>query len=194
MLSGKNLKRSYLKTFLYLTGIALFFVFANVTAQTKGTEAEVTVLPDEKMLPVLIRDIAEAKQSAYIAMYMFKSYDNESDGAGLIKASLKRASARGVDVYVALDVSEDGDFVTKENRALGAELKKHGVKVIYDDPKNRMHSKCAVIDNKISYIGSHNYTNSALKYNRELTVRIVSETAAGETIKHIMSVKQGDLN
>ncbi|PLX65931.1 MAG: hypothetical protein C0603_13225 [Denitrovibrio sp.] len=178
-----------IKALALIFALVSFFIYANVTADTNRHQAEVTILPDGKLLPELIRDIAEAKQSIYIAMYMFKSYDNVNNGAGLIKASLVKAAKRSVKVYIALDSSKDGDFIEKENKKLGKYLLKNNIQVVYDSPDNRMHTKALVIDERISYIGSHNYTNSALKYNREMTVRIVSEEASRDAIRHIKSIK-----
>lgn len=178
-----------IKALVTLTAFAVFFVYANVTADTPGHEATVSVLPDSEFLHAFTRDIAEAEESIYIAVYMFKSYENESRGIGLVKKLLMNAADRGVEVFVILEHSDEGDFVEEENRKLGDELKKHNIKVAYDAPDNRLHSKCAVIDRKISYIGSHNYTASAVSYNSELTARIVSEGAAQDVLRHIRSIR-----
>ena len=189
MKSGRRSKKSLLKTFAGAVFFVCLFAYANLTADTGQHNAKVKVLTDSTLLTELTRDIAEAEKSVYLAVYMFKSYDNEKNGAGLIKRALKKAAGRGIDVYVALDRSEESDFVDKENKKLGKELEKHNIRVTYDDKDVRMHSKCAVIDEKITYIGSHNYTNSALKYNREITVRIESEGVSSDTLKHILSIK-----
>lgn len=188
-MSGRRSKRSQAKAALFTAALICFFVYANLTAQTNSYTADVTILPDGKLTESLAADISNAKESIYIAVYMFKSYDKVSTGAGLIKKLLENAADRGIKVYIALDSDNDGGFVNKENHKLGSELQKHGATVVYDNPEQRMHSKCAVIDEKISYIGSHNYTNSALGHNRELTVRIVSEEAAKDAVQHILSIK-----
>jgi len=173
----------------FLLAFVSFFVYANLTAGTESHRAEVKILADSELTQELVKDISEAEKSIHIAMYMFKSYDNEKNGAGLIKRSIIRAADRGLNVYVALDQSDEGDFVSKENKKLGKDLRKHNIKVVYDGKDNRMHTKCAVIDKRITYIGSHNYTNSALKHNRELTARIVSEEASADALRHILSIK-----
>jgi phosphatidylserine/phosphatidylglycerophosphate/cardiolipin synthase-like enzyme len=186
---GRRSTRSQTKLILTLLAFVAFFIYANFSAALNEHTADVTVLQDDRLLPVLVRDIEKANNSIYIAMYMFKSYKDTLDGAGLIKSSLKNAAKRGVDVYIALEMSDDNSFLEKENKELGKELQKSGVKVVFDSDKIRMHSKCAVIDGHITYIGSHNYTNSALKYNREITVRIVSGETAEDVTEHILSVK-----
>lgn len=146
-------------------------------------------MQDGKLITELAKDINSAEDSIYLAVYMFKNYNYTKNGAGLIKSSLIKAAKRGIKVHVAMDFSGDGGFLDRENKKTGKELSKHNIIVVYDSPDIRMHSKCAVIDEKISYIGSHNYTNSALKYNRELTVRIASPEVAKETIEHIKTIK-----
>jgi phosphatidylserine/phosphatidylglycerophosphate/cardiolipin synthase-like enzyme len=189
MTSGKRLKSFRVKAFLFAVLLGLIFVYSNVTGQETSHNARVTILPDRAFLPEFIRDIAHAKKSIYIAIYMFKSYSDETQGAGLIKRSLIRAAGRGVNVFIVMDSSDDDSFVDKENKKIGSELEKHGIRVAYDTPETRMHSKCAVIDGDITYIGSHNYTNSALKHNHEVTVRIVSKDAAVDALRHIRSIR-----
>lgn len=189
MIFGKRSKRSHLKSYIFFLALACFFAYANLTADTKSHQAEVKLLQDGNLLSELVKDIANADSEIHIAMYMFKSYSNENNGAGLIKRTLINAAKRGVEVYVALDVTGEKDFVERENKKLGKELEEHNIRVVYDDEDIRMHTKSVVIDRKITYIGSHNYTNSALKYNRELSVRIVSPGASEDAIRHILSVK-----
>jgi len=188
-MSGTKSAKSPLKLTAAALALVCFFIYANLTAGTGSYQAEVKILADRELLSELIRDISNAKKSVHIAMYMFKSYDNETNGAGLIKKALIKAAERGLKVYVALDQSEAGDFVDKENKKLGKELKENNIKVVYDNKDNRMHTKCAVIDEEITYIGSHNYTNSALKHNREMTARIVSKEASADALRHILSIK-----
>ncbi|PLX70292.1 MAG: hypothetical protein C0602_05630 [Denitrovibrio sp.] len=186
---GKRSKRPPLKPLAFALALVCFFIYANLTAETTAHKAEVTLLPDDKLLSELVKDISEANTSVHIAMYMFKSYRNETNGAGLIKRALIKAADRGAEVYVVLDQTGEDDFVEKENKKLGKELKEHNIIVVYDKEDVRMHTKCAVIDREITYIGSHNYTNSAMKYNREMTAKIVSKGASEDAIRHIFSVK-----
>ncbi|MGD9809192.1 MAG: phospholipase D-like domain-containing protein [Deferribacterales bacterium] len=188
-MSGIRSKNSRIKLLISFLAMACFFVYANVSAGPKNHQAEVAILADSSLTAELVSDINKAQKSVYIAIYMFKSYASTTSGAGMIVDALKKAADRGLDVYVAFESSDDGDFVEKENKNTGKQLAERGVTVVYDSPDNRMHSKCAVIDEHISYVGSHNYTNSALKHNREITARIVSAETAAKVLSHIRSVK-----
>ncbi len=55
-------------------------------------------------------------------------------------------------------------------------LKKYkNLKIYFDDPLKRSHQKIFLIDNYIVFLGSHNITQSALKYNNEVSVLIKSK-------------------
>jgi len=61
-------------------------------------------------------------------------------------------------------------------------LSANGVNVKLDEESDTDHMKLVIIDDKIVYIGSHNWSESALYYNHETSVKIVSEEIA-ETFK-----------
>jgi phosphatidylserine/phosphatidylglycerophosphate/cardiolipin synthase-like enzyme len=188
-MSGKKSKKLFRKKYIVLVTLAVVFIYSNLTAKEPAHEAKVSLLPDEKLLPALVQDINNAKKSIDIAIYMFKTNDKRRNDTELIKSALIMASRRGVKVYSAMESAKAKDFVTKANKDTGEELAAEGATVIYDSPKTRMHAKSVVIDGRIVYIGSHNYTHSALNYNRELTVRIESEEIAKQTIEYIKSIK-----
>jgi phosphatidylserine/phosphatidylglycerophosphate/cardiolipin synthase-like enzyme len=119
---------------------------------------------------------------------MFKTDDKRRNDSELIKQALIRAAERGLHVEAVMDIAKKDDLTTKFNLDTGDELAEAGVIIRYDDVRQRMHAKTMVIDGRITYIGSHNYTHSALKYNDEITARIVSEGTAGETIEFIKSL------
>jgi phosphatidylserine/phosphatidylglycerophosphate/cardiolipin synthase-like enzyme len=60
--------------------------------------------------------------------------------------------------------------------------------VVFDSPGTTTHTKVAVIDGRYIFLGSHNLTNSALKYNHELSVFIDSPELAGKTLRYIDSL------
>lgn len=190
MKSGNAYRKFWLKALPLLLFFAAFFIYSNIKAQITEHETKTAILTDKELLPVLVHDIAQAKESIYIAIYMFKTADKNATDTEMIKTALISAAKRGVKIYAVFDDTADKkDFVSKANRDTGEELKKAGIKVVYDDKKVRLHAKITVIDNKITFIGSHNYTVSALNYNREITARIVSDGAAKETIEFINSIK-----
>jgi len=51
-----------------------------------------------------------------------------------------------------------------------------------------MHAKVVVIDGRCVVIGSHNWTESALRYNHEVSVLICSSDLAKEVKEYIESL------
>ena len=57
-----------------------------------------------------------------------------------------------------------------ENRQTGKLLEEKGVKVYFDSPRKTTHTKLIVIDQRLIILGSHNFTQAALKYNNEISI------------------------
>jgi phosphatidylserine/phosphatidylglycerophosphate/cardiolipin synthase-like enzyme len=64
-------------------------------------------------------------------------------------------------------------------------LHSNGVNVKLDNETDTDHLKLVVIDNKIVYVGSRNWSESALYYNHEASVKIVSEEIAQSFIEYL---------
>jgi phosphatidylserine/phosphatidylglycerophosphate/cardiolipin synthase-like enzyme len=60
-----------------------------------------------------------------------------------------------------------------------------GIKVRFDAPKTITHVKAMVIDGRYVYLGSHNLTQSALKFNNELSVMVDSPEFAAEVTSYL---------
>lgn len=192
MIFGRKYRKLWLKLFSILAIFVSLFVYTNLKADMKEYESSVSILTNEELLPIFVHDISNAKQSVYMAIYMFKTSDFKPGDTEIIKQALVKVAKKGVQVYVVMDDSSSRDITGKINHETGDELKQAGIKVVYDSKKKRLHAKTTVIDGKITYIGSHNYTVSAMKYNDEITARIVSDGAAAETTDYIKSIKRGE--
>jgi len=128
MRSGKRSKISQLKIAAAVLLFVVLFIYANASAE-KDYQADVRILADSSILPPLVKDISEAKENIYIAIYMFKSYSNTKNGAGLLKRALIDAAKRGVKVSLTMDRAEESEFVYRENKKLGKELQKYNIKI-----------------------------------------------------------------
>lgn len=158
--------------------IVAFILGANIVYKIKSDEGTVSLLPDNKYAPALVRDISKAKDTIKCAMYMYKldTYDlnSKEKPIPIISQALMNAAERGVDVSIVMELGEEDEITTKYNKITAKHLEEKGVKVVFDTPEERLHTKMCIIDNQITYIGSHNYTNSAMLYNSEVSVRVVS--------------------
>jgi len=149
----------------------------------------VTLLMDKDYFPSLSKKIQEARKEIVIAIYLFKTNGFPASYTDIILDNLAKAQQRGVLVTVVLEKDDRTDsFVNDENAATAQRLKKAGVTVYFDNPGKMTHSKLAVIDKRFTFIGSHNLTQSALKYNNEFSVLIDSTDIALKTISYINSL------
>ncbi|HPK53438.1 MAG TPA: phospholipase D-like domain-containing protein [Smithellaceae bacterium] len=75
-----------------------------------------------------------------------------------------------------------------ENRQTKQLLEAKGVRVFLDSPRKTMHNKLIVIDQRLILLGSHNLTQSALKYNNEMSVLIDRPELAREARAYMLSL------
>ncbi len=144
------------------------------------------VLEDNRYLDSLLDQIKKSQSNILISMYIFKTSGKKTSAANKVKDALIKAAKRWVKVKVLLEV-EDGTSSTlnEENRLTADKLEKGGVKVYFDSPRRRTHVKAIVIDDRYTFIGSHNLTASALQYNKELSLMIDSVEVAKKTAGYI---------
>lgn len=173
-------KKTYI--ILLLLFISIFWLLNRIKENT-----EIIFLPDNLFIEHYLKDIESSKKNIFISIFFFKT-DDQKGAANEIKSALIRAKDRGVIIYIVMEQAEK-DITTDVNKLTGSELEKYGISVKYDSPFNKLHSKMTVIDENIVYIGSHNYTNSALSKNNETSVRIISEKIAREAISYIKNIK-----
>ena len=147
---------------------------------------EIFVLEDNRYIDSLLDNINKSQSSILVSMYIFKTTGKKTSASNKVKDALIKAAKRGVNVKVILEV-EGGRSSTlnKENRITADKLKKGGVMVYFDSPRKRTHVKAIVIDDKYTFIGSHNLTASALQYNKELSLMIDSVEVAKKTTRYI---------
>jgi len=149
----------------------------------------VILLEEGDYFDTLLDAIGSARQDIVMSYFLFKTNGYPSNRPDRIVASLGTAVGRGVDVTVILERSVNGDSgVDRSNRSTAARLSRAGAKIRYDGRRRTNHSKVVVIDGRYVFVGSHNLTNSALKYNHELSVLIDSPLLAGEVLAYIGSL------
>ncbi len=152
-----------------------------------GSEVSgIYVLEDNRYLDTLLDHIKKSQSHILISMYIFKTTGKKTSAANKVKDALIKSAKRGVKVKVLLEV-EDGRSSTlnEENRLTADKLEKGGVKVYFDSPSRRTHVKAIVVDDRYTFIGSHNLTASALQYNKELSLMIDSVEVAKKTARYI---------
>ncbi len=110
-----------------------------------------------------------AERSIDIEVYVFTSRD--------IVEALERAKARGVEVRIILE----RDVLSGENDEIYHELLAKGFNARFASEAYKLtHAKFAIVDGKAVLVGSHNFSNSALYFNREASVIIRDEGTVHE--------------
>ncbi|ANF22336.1 phospholipase D-like domain-containing protein [Thermococcus piezophilus] len=152
--------------------------------QALGNGAGFEILLDNEYYYEVLNAINNAGESIYIMMFSMK-YDpaDSFDWANDLIRALAEAEKRGVSVHVLLEDSSD------INRAAYDYLKANGVDVSFDSPETTLHAKVVVIDGKIVFLGSHNWSESALYWNHEVSIKIVSEDLAKSLINYFRSIR-----
>ena len=160
-----------------------------VHAVQKGYPAKVTALQNHKYVDALLSGIKGAKSEIVGCFFLFKVSGKHGGLPQKIVEELVAARKRGVDVTIELEQDAGGKgTVYEQNRVAARILADAGVKVRFDAPKTTTHVKALVIDGRYVYLGSHNLTQSALKYNNELSVMIDSADFAAEVLGYLDSL------
>jgi phosphatidylserine/phosphatidylglycerophosphate/cardiolipin synthase-like enzyme len=148
--------------------IAASVLFLSIVslATTARTEMMVQTCfsPHGKCSAHILREIDLAKQELFVAVYAFTSAD--------LANALVQAKRRGVTVQVVVDLEFDR---TNENSKAGfLDAQKIPVRrvsgirlTIQDKEPGLMHQKFAVIDRRLVFTGSYNWTHSAESRNDE---------------------------
>lgn len=158
----------------------------DLDAAQKAYPGKVTLLQDHKYFDALVSGIHNAKKDITGCFFLFKVSSGHGNLPFKIAEELVAAKKRGVEVSIELEQAAAGKgTVYEQNRLAAKMLTDAGITVRFDTPKTITHVKAMVIDRRYVYIGSHNLTHSALKYNNELSVLIDSTELAGEITAYL---------
>jgi phosphatidylserine/phosphatidylglycerophosphate/cardiolipin synthase-like enzyme len=153
---------------------------------------EVVLLADGDYFPALIDGIDRARREILLSAFFFRTNGLPDHRPDVVLRHLGKAVLRGVRVEAVLERGPEGDNVSGDNAGTAEKLRTAGIRVCMDTPDRTTHAKLVVIDGRILFVGSHNLTQSALKYNRELSVRIDSPTLAEEALRYLRALCPGE--
>lgn len=113
--------------------------------------------PDE-----VIDAVRNAQHSVKILMYDWRWYSHQP-GARIQKLNQEiiRAAKRGVSVRAVLN-----------DTSILPILKSHGVDARVTNVQRTMHIKLVVIDEKLLFLGSHNFSINGFELNHEMSLRL----------------------
>lgn len=152
--------------FTGLLGCLILFFTANHSSVScsEGSVAPVFSPYNSEEIFTLIQN---AKHEIKLEVYEF-SYKNLAD-------NLIEAKKRGVSVKIILDPS------VYQNSKIFNYVINNGIEVSWSPKKfHTTHSKFAIIDDSIVFVGSMNWSENALKKNREASVIIYSQEISRE--------------
>jgi len=176
--------------------VLLLLAQAGAAAETAGKAAGVSTPPvvgarlltDQEYLPALLDGIAGAKREIVLSAFFFRTAGTTNSYPDVVLKQLLAASRRGVGIEAVLERGPEDDNVSRDNAATAARMRDGGIKVCMDSPERTTHAKLVVIDRRYLFAGSHNLTQSALKYNREVSVLIDSPPLAEEAVRYLRSI------
>ena len=130
-------------------------------------QAAVSYLPNEEYLPVLLDLIRNAHQSILITMFVMSETKEVAEAQEQVHRALEQAAARGVYVYLLLQMPTSVQDRLHESHSNWAEkLRAKGIDVRLNLPQIHLHAKMVVVDLAKVLIGSHNWSEGALSGER----------------------------
>jgi len=152
----------------------------------KSHAATLTMLPDEAFYDALSSFFKQKTAYEIIAGDWSSDVCSSDLLPRALVDELVAARRRGVNVVIQLERdAPGGGSVYEQNRQTASLLGEGGVRVRFDGPKTTTHVKAMVIDGRYVYLGSHNLTQSALKFNNELSVMVDSREFAEEVTTYL---------
>jgi phosphatidylserine/phosphatidylglycerophosphate/cardiolipin synthase-like enzyme len=151
-------------------------------------DSETKLLLDRDYFYALIDGINNARTEIVFCAYLFKTIENADGYPERVMKSLSSAVKRGVRVFALMELSQNSGDLIQTNSETAERLKKAGISVCPDPRDLVTHTKLVVIDRRYLFIGSHNLTQSALKYNHEVSARIDSPSMAEEALRYVDSI------
>ena len=153
---------------------------------------EAKLLLDRDYFTALLDGVDLARSEIFLSAYLFRTIENAKGYPEAVLKRLLAAAKRGVRVDVVVERNQDADDLNRSNAETAERLKQGGIRVCMDAPDRVMHTKLVVIDRRYVLIGSHNLTQSALKYNHEASVWIDSAPLAEEALLYMKSLCPGE--
>ena len=147
------------------------------------------LLTNQDYFPALLKAIDEAQSEIFMSIFSFKAGVHKNSYPDRILGHLAKAVKRGVNVKVILETTGRlDDELNAQNRQTGKLLEDKGVKVYFDSPRTTTHTKLIVIDERVVILGSHNLTQSALKYNNEISILLERPDLAKRARNYMLTI------
>jgi phosphatidylserine/phosphatidylglycerophosphate/cardiolipin synthase-like enzyme len=179
----------FLGLFLGLILSSVSFAAEKKVASSYNSVFPAVLLKNQEYFTALTAAIDEAKSEIIMSFFLFKTGVHKNSYPDRLLTHLVQAVRRGVKVMLILENSGGNDhnldFANSQTKHL---LEDKGVEIYFDSPRKTTHTKLIVIDQRIVLLGSHNLTQSALKYNNEISILIDSPELAREARSYMLTI------
>ena len=159
------------------------------TSSSVQSVCSAVLLKNQEYFPALIKAIDEAKSEIIMSFFLFKAGVHKNSYPDKVLTHLAKSAQKGVKVMVILENSgghdRDLDAGNSQTKQL---LEANDVEVYFNSLHKTMHNKLIVIDQRLVFLGSHNLTQSALKYNNEISILIDQPELAKEARTYMLKV------
>ena len=174
--------------------IFLFILFGNTFPSDQNTTRKYFVRPliNKDYYTALREAIQSAKKSIKISMYVINREDSPSGPVNTILRDLVSAKTRGVKVKVIVECGGDAsEKLFKENSASIEYLRENGIEADFDTPSKCLHEKFVLIDDRVAFIGAHNFSRAALLTSNETSIVVIAEPPDPSFAQHFSDIKIG---
>ncbi|MDK6028116.1 phospholipase D-like domain-containing protein [Ignisphaera sp. 4213-co] len=153
--------------------------YTQYAASAQQTGCKLIVLLDKEYLKTVSTLLQNANKSIYIIMYAMKYDPKESgDPVNTLLNTIVLKNKEGIDVKIIVD-----DVTYKDYPETISYLINNKINVKLDESSGKTtHAKIVIVDNKTAVIGSHNWTESALTLNHEVSI----ETNCSEVVEKLL--------
>lgn len=127
----------------------------------------------------MTEDVTSAARSVTLtALSCLVPKPSRSDDWAYLWLALNIAAHRGIDVRVILSEPSISHPATLRNETAAKLMRASGIRAFLLPPRNLLHAKTGLIDNRIAWVGSGNLTAAAALHNTECWMRADDETTA----------------
>lgn len=133
----------------------------------------ITILKDEQYRKSLLEAFRGAQKEILIMTYKCDYGPTlASRNLNPLIQELRRARGRDVKVWIILNFGDAHSSIARNNRKATHHLEKEGIIVKNSPPGRTFHAKMIIIDGEAVWIGSHNFSESSLCRNFEISLKI----------------------
>jgi phosphatidylserine/phosphatidylglycerophosphate/cardiolipin synthase-like enzyme len=176
----KQSMRSLLCMVAVLCGLLIWGCQLDEPLEPPYEDLSIVVVNDRDYVPFLLSSINEAEEYIHIVMYLMKYYPQDTTGGvSQLQKALIEAAEKDVEVRVILEWSDYNSSLNATNESTFVYLDAMGLEVRFDPSSVTTHAKLVIIDGRIAYVGSSNWSKSAFEDNNEVNARIEDKHAVG---------------